>query len=344
MSKKKNLLKLFSQDVSYCFHLIESKEPDGNLIYVLNSESKFDVDSLEFSPTHIIEELFLECDIKVEKFAPAVFFSDITSSEELKYKLKEKLEENTEFSEFIGTVKDEYRMLEIRDSLLYKKDPEEYEKVKRAEHEEQQKDLYEKALEQQREQIKQREDALLAFDNDLIKLLQDSLKSTIQYEKHDFEYQKIIERFINNLMDIDTWIKIDEKPFNCNIHVCSIKKDKLNVFLTNGTQSFTATLKFDKTNLVTENVVELKDGDTPPTYFKDYEFLSELYDVDTSTVKEWDFKNGTDRFKYVIDYLAPIFKKEIEEEQKKRIEEITKKYKDAQEDDEDSEDDESELF
>jgi len=56
----------------------------------------------------------------------------------------------------------------------------------------------------------------------------------------------------------------------------------------------------------------------------DYEILSQLYDVDTTSVKEWDFKTNTEKIEYVIDYLAPIFKEENEKKQKELVEKYLK--------------------
>lgn len=320
MSKKKNLLKLFSQDISYYFHTIKKENPDGHLIYVLKSDSNLDVEKLEFSPTHIIEELFHECDLKVEKFAPAVFFSEITNTDELKYKLTEKMEENDKFSSFIESIKDNYRILEIKDSLLYKKDPEEYNQKMQKEKEEKQKDILEKVIEQQKEQQKKREEALLKFNNNIFNLLKDTLKYTIQYEKTDFDYQKTINNIMTNLIDIKKWIMENNKPYNCNIYIHKLNQKSIGVFLSNHQTGYTATLKMNKTKIIAKNIIKLGDEDEVPKYFKDYEFLIKLYDVDTSIFNDWDFKNDTDKFECIINYLAPIFKKEIDDKYKEEVE------------------------
>jgi len=328
MNKKKNLMKLFTQDVEYNYHLIKTEDIDGHLIYVIKNGSKLDKELFEFNQTLILEELISECDVKIEKFAPSVFFTEENNIDELKYKLNDKLSEDKDFSEFIEEIKDEYRILEIKDSILYKKDPEEYEKIKQKEHEEKQKELWDDVVKKHQEKMKRREEALLEYDNNLVKLLKELLDSTIEFEKRDFNLELELEKIVSNLIDPATWIKIDENPFVCRIEPISLEKDKMNVFLTdNNDYSYTATLRFDKTVLITENVVRINKGDSLPVIMSDHKFLSELYDIDFSNVPEWDFKNDTDKFNHVIDHLAPIFKAEKEKKEKEFIEKLENEEK-----------------
>jgi len=329
MSKKKNLLNLFTQDTLYNYHIISNEEPTGHLIYLMNNSLKLDKDSLEFSSTKIIEELIKNCSIIVEKFAPAIFFTDESNTENLKEKLNTNFSESTDFSVFIESIKDEYRILEIKDSLLYKKDPVAYENAKKEDHAEKQKESWDKMISQLEEKKKKREDYLLAYNNDLSKLLKEYLDSVIEYEKNDFNFNSEIEKIVSNLIDEDTWIKIDEKPFSCKINVISLEKEKLNVFLSDNINSYTATLRLDKTILITENVVKIEKNDKLPEIITDYNFLSELYSVDLSSVDEWEFKNDSDRLKYVIDYLVPIFKEEKDKKEKEFVEKILKEESDT---------------
>lgn len=346
MNKKKNLLNLFTQDVSYNYHVIKTDEPEGHLIYLIKSDSKLDKELYEFYPTLIAEQLISECNVKIEKFAPSIFFTEETNTEKLKYLLNDKLSESEEFSAFIEEIKDEYRILEVKDSLLYKKDPEEYEEARRKEHEEHQKELWGEMIEQMKNKKKKREDALLAYNNDFFKLLKEYLESIIEYEKRDFDLTKEVEKLISSLIDPETWIKINDQPYICRVEVCSLEKDRLNVYLTdNNDYSYTATLRFDKTVLLTENVERINQGDELPVTMNDYQVLIQLYDVDITNVENWDLMNHTDRFEYVIDYLAPIFKAEKDKRQKEILDKILaeeKEDEDVEDEDVEDEDDNDE--
>lgn len=323
MNKKKKLMNLFTQDVKYNYHLIKKEDPIGHLIYIIKNGSNLDKELLEFYPTTIAEELIIECNVKIEKFAPSIFFTEEENTEKLKYELNDKLSEDTDFSAFIEEIKDEYRILEVKDSLSYKKDPEAYKAAKEAEHIEHQKELWGEMVEQMEHRKKKREKTLLAYNNDLVKLLKEYFESIVEYEKRDFNLIVELEKLLGNLIDPETWIKIEEKPFICRIEPISLETDKMNVFLTdNNDYSYTATLRFDKTALITENIVRINKEDTLPECMHDYNFLSQLYDVDISNVPEWEYKNDTDRFEYVIDYLTPIFKAEKEKRQKEHIDKI----------------------
>ena len=325
MNKKKNLLNIFTQDSSYNYHLVKVSEPDGHLVYLIKNGSKLDIETLEFSPTRIMEDLIKECSVKIEKFAPAIFFTEEENTEKLKYELNNKLSEDSDFSAFIETIKEEYRKLEVKDSLLYKKDPKAYDEAKQKEHNEQQKELLDGMVKDLTERKEKREEMILAYNNDLIKLLKEYLEDVIEFEKKDFKFESELEKVISNLIDPETWIKINDKPFICRVEVCSLEQDKMNVFLTdNNDYSYTATLKFDKTILVTENAIRINKGDKLPKLMNDYEVLNQLYDIDIKSIADWDFKNDSERFEYVIDFLVPIFKKNKSEKKKKFLEKILK--------------------
>ncbi len=97
MSKKKNLLNLFTQDAIFNFHLIKTEEPIGHLIYIINGEKSLETDSLEFCSNIIVEELLTDCSIKFEKIAPSIFFSEEENTEKLKYELTDKFSEVRNF-------------------------------------------------------------------------------------------------------------------------------------------------------------------------------------------------------------------------------------------------------
>ena len=344
MNKKKNLLSRFTEDVTYNYHLIKTEDPNGHLVYLIKNGSTLDKELLEFYPKGIAEELVNQCSVKIEKFAPAIFFTEETNTEKLKYELNDKLSENFEFSSFIEEIKDEYRILEVNDSLLYKKDPEAYKESKKKEHDEHQRELVEDFLDQLKEKKDKRETAILEYNNDLIRLLKEYFQDIIEFEKRDFEFHAELNKILGNLVDKETWIKIEDKPFLCRTEVISLETDRINVFLTdNDEYSYTATLRFDKTVLITENVLRINKGDLLPDRKTDYEVIAQLYDVDITNVPEWEYKNDTDRFEYVIDYLAPIFKVEKEKKKQEFLDKLKEDSddEDSDDDDEDSDDEDS---
>jgi hypothetical protein len=107
MNKKKNLLKLFTEDSNYNYHLIKTEEPIGHLIYVIKEGEELDKEIYEFKTTLIAEELMIKSGVNFEKFAPSIFFTEESNTEELKDKLNENLTENVFFSNFIEEIKDE---------------------------------------------------------------------------------------------------------------------------------------------------------------------------------------------------------------------------------------------
>lgn len=309
MTNKQRLLSLFSEDVEYNYHIISTTEPNGNLIYLIKNGLELNTDSLEFSQLKIAEELIGQCSVKIEKLAPAIYFTDEIDIKSLSEKLDIKISKNSDFSFFIDSIKDEYRILEVKDSLLYKKDPEAYEEAKQKEHNAKQKDLWGEYTKQIEGKAKQREEALMAYENDLMKLLKEYFEGIIEYEKRDFDFTTEFQKIIGNLVNPETWIKINDRPYVCRIDLLSLEKDRVNVYLTdNNDYSYTATLRFQGTMIETENIVKIEIGDIVPNIISDYEVLSLLYDVDLTSVKDWEFKNETERFEYVIDYLVPIFK------------------------------------
>ena len=325
MNKKKKLLDLFTQDVEYNYHLTRTIDPNGHLLYIMKNESELNTDSLEFAPTVIIQELLKNCYIEVEKFAPAIFWTNEFDTDELKTKLNKKLSEEVIFSNFIESIKEEYRILEIQDSLLYKKDPEAYEESKRSEYAEHQKELMGDYIKQHQESKNKREKILLDYNNNLIKLLKEYFEGVIEFEKKDFNFTIELEKIISSLIDTETWVKVEDHPFACRIEMCSLLEDRMKVYLTDNNNSFTATLRFEKTKLLTEDIVQIDDSITCPSILSDYDVLVQLYDIDVNLIPEWKYKNETDRFEYIIDYLIPIFKKSKEQQQEKYVNEITEK-------------------
>jgi len=335
MNKKKRLLNLFTQDMKYNFHLIRTIDPNGHLLYLMKNESPLNQDSLEFAPTVIIQELLKNCSVEVEKFAPAIFWTNEFDTEELKQKLNNNLLENPDFSNFIESIKEQYRILEIQDSLLYKKDPEAYAESKRAEYAEHQKELMGDFIKQHQDSKNKREEALLEYNDNLIKLLKDYFEDIIEFEKRDFDFNVELDKIIGSLIDPETWIKIDDKPFNCRIELSALFENKMKVYLTdNNDYSFSAILRFEKTQLITEEIIRIDESITSPRIMSDYDAIAQLYNIDIKSIPEWEYKNESDRFEYIIDYLVPIFK----ESKEKRKEEYLNKIKEEADEKEELED------
>lgn len=324
MGKRQNLLKLFSQDETYNYHLVRTIDPNGHLLYLMKNGESLDQETLEFSPTAIVQELIKECSVEIEKFAPAIFWTKEFDTAELKRKLNNKISEDQDFSNFIETVKGEYRILEVQDSLLYNKDPEAYAEAKKAEYDLHQKELMEDFIKQHQESKNKREEMLLAYNNNLVKLLQEYFEGVIEFEKRDFDFTSELEKIVGSLINEESWIKINDKPFICKIELCSLLEDRMNVYLTDNERSYTATLRFEKTELITEDAVEIDDSITCPRILSDYDVLAQLYDIDTKSIPEWIYKNETDRFEYVIDYLVPIFKENKKKREKEYLDKINK--------------------
>jgi hypothetical protein len=331
MDKKKKLLKLFTDDISYNYHLIKTNEPEGHLIYLIKSGSELERSSLEFSPTLIVEELIKECMIKVEKFAPSVFWCEDIDTSNLKIKLNQKLSESVIFSEFVEYIKDDYRILEIQDSLLYKKNPDEYDAERKREHEIRQRELLDDFIKQAKQKQQKREDILLEYNNNLIKLMIDWFKPIIEFENKDFDFSVELDKFLGNFIDPESWIKVNNKPLTCRSEIISLNENNMKVFLTDNENSYIATLRFDKTKLVTENTRKLNSWDSPQVS-QDYDILIKLFDINIDVIIDWCSMTDSDKIEYVINLLVPIFKEEkikkeqeyvdkikSEEEQKKSI-------------------------
>lgn len=309
MSKKKNLLNLFSKDMKYNYHIVSTQNPNGNLIYIIRNGLELNTDSLEFSPTHIVEVLIKECEVNIEKIAPAVFFTEEQDVKKLELKINSKLYHSNDFSNFIDTIKDEYKDILIKDFLLYKNDPEKYNEISSKEKIEYQKDLLDDYIKKIQDKNKNREEKLISYNNDLTKLINEYLEEIIKFEKKDFNLSKEIDKLLDSIIDFDKWIKVNDKPFICKTKIISFEKDRMFVFLTdNNDYSFTSTLVFNKMYITPENTIKIDKNEKTPKIMTDYEFLSQLYNIDINSIEEWEFKNETERFYNIIDYLLIKFK------------------------------------
>lgn len=320
---RERLKKLFTDDTSYIYHVIKTEEPNGHLVYLMKSDSELKLDSLEFESTKIVEDVVKDCFVTLEKFAPSVFFTDDIDTDILKEKLNQKLSETKEFSDFIEYYKDEYRILEIKDSLLYKKDPAEYEAAKQKEHNEKQKELLDQLLKEIENNKNARNEKLLSYNNNLFKLLKEFFQSRIEYEKLDFDFTTQIEEFLSKFIDEETWIKVNNKPFICRTEIVSLFEETIDIFVTdNNDYSFTVTLRFDKTKFIAENILRINKGDNLPRFATDYEILIQLFDIDVNTIEYWDLKTESDKFEYIINYLVPIFNEESKLKEQKLLEKL----------------------
>ena len=63
-----------------------------------------------------------------------------------------------------------------------------------------------------------------------------TIENIIEYEKKDFYFSAELEKIVFNLIDEETWIKVNDTPFVCRIEIVSLEQDKMNVFLTNNKQ------------------------------------------------------------------------------------------------------------
>lgn len=322
MDKKKNLLKLFTEDVIYNYHIIKTNEPEGHLIYIIKSGSKLERSTLEFSPTLIAEELITNCMIKVDKFAPSVFWAEDIDSDNLKLKLNQKFSESYLFSEFVEYIKDDYRILEIKDSLLFKKNPEEYEAERKKEFDEHQTELLEDVIADIKKRKVKREKLLLEYNNDLIKLMKNWFQNIVEFENRDFDFTLELEKFIANFIDDQTWIKVDDKAFLCRAEIIELNQNQMEVYLTDNDNFYIATLRFDKTVFITENVRKLNSWDSPKI-ISDYDILIQLYDVPIDMGIGWLYMTESYKLNYVIDYLVPIFKEEKKIKEEEYIKKIT---------------------
>jgi hypothetical protein len=267
--------------------------------------------------------------VKVEKFAPAVFWCEDIDTSNLKMKLNQKLNESINFSEFVEYIKDDYRILEIQDSLLYKKNPEEYDAERKKEHDIQQRELLEDFIEQAKQKQLKRESMLLKYNNNLINLMIDWFKPIIEFENKDFNFYIELDKFLGEFIDSESWIKINDKPLLCRSEIISLNEDNMKVFLTDNENSYIATLRFDKTKLVTENVQKLNSWDSPQVSH-DYDILIKLFDINTNMVIKWWSMTDSDKMEYIIDFLVPIFKEEKRKKEQDYVDKIKLKEKEEE--------------
>lgn len=316
MNKKKNLLKLFSQNKEYYFY-IEEKEI-GHLIYVSKEKTEYNTDTLEFKVNSIIEGFLNELSITFEKVAPSVYFTEEKNIKKLKYELGEEFKESTTFNSFIEEIKEKYFQDEIGDFLIYKSDPEAYEKKKNDEYKKHQSELYNKLMEQQKESEKKRKDLINEYDNDIIKIFKDVLLPTIIFEEKDFKLNTQLSKFIFSLIEKDEkWAKRDGHFImgNEKFEPIQIENDTITILIKDRMSiPFVITLKLSGSELEIIDVIQ-KDSNT----MTDYDFLMKIFNI-VNDFNDWISMHDSEKLLAVVDKIIKLEKKEKEKREKEKEE------------------------
>lgn len=321
MNKKKNLLKLFADTSEYYFHII--KNDIGHLIYVTKEKNEYSIDNLEFTKNSIIEGFMDDIkDIEFKKVAHSVYFTNETNTEKLKYELSENIVENKHFSEFVKSIKDDYRKTEIDEFIEYTTDPDEYEKRKKEKYEKKQRELWDAYKKQTEELEKQKRKTIKKYNGDLIKLFKENLHDIIINKGKDFKFQEMFMRIILNIIPNDDeqgklWPKRAKQPIvgNEKFLPIKIKDNKLQILLKDRmSDSYVMDFELNNENL---DLVNVSKNNTEP--IKDYDFLMKIYDIDvTPNYSDWVNMYESERLHAVIEEIININNKEKEEKEKRR--------------------------
>ena len=320
MSRKENLLKLFSENTEYYFHIV----PDelGHLVYVSQEKDEYTTDGLEFKLNTIIEG-FLEKsdDIGFDKVAPSIYFTEGTNIEKIKYFLGEDMMENSDFSSFIEDIQNEYRSLEIEDYLLYKKDPDAYEKKKEKEHQKQQMELWDKYKKQQEEQERLRRTAIEQYDGDLIKLFKDNLLHIILSEDKKFKLKNPFSNIVYSILTNDEeqaklWPMRENQTITGNkvFDIIEIEGNSMTILIAdNMSDYYSIKFKLNSSDLDIDWVLGPVESDTK--HMSDYDFLMKIYDFDIKPdFIDWEYMYENEKLDAVID---EIIKRDTEEREQK---------------------------
>lgn len=310
---KANLLKAFTKDKKHFYHTVPNKL--GHLVYVSSEQQEYTIDNLEFKRNAIIEGLLDKVESKFSKVAPSIYFTDEKNLEKLDYELSEDFHKNKEFSNFIESIKDEYRMLEVRDFLLYKEDPEAYEKLKQEEHLEAQRGLWDRLINQQKESELRRKKAIAEYKNDLVKLLHDALESDILYEKKDFILKNVLSKFIFSIIENDEkWPKRNEQHImgNQKFEPVDVYNDTIILLVADPlSDTYKITLKLFSSELIIDDVVM---GEFPT--IKDYDFLMKIFSIENK-FDGWEDAYDYERISMVINHI--IESNRVKEERIKQM-------------------------
>lgn len=323
MGLKDNLLKAFSEGINYYYHLEKNKL--GHLIYVSIERDEYSVENLEFKMNVIIEGFLNKYETTFQKVAPSIYFTDETNTEKLNYELGEDFKTNSIFSEFILSIKEEYRILEVKDFLLYKEDPEAYEKAKEEEYQANQQRLLDELKKQQKSHEEKRKKIIREYNNNLITLFKDALIDAVLYEKQDFELPKELSKLVFSLIENDEkWAKRENQFVmgNEKFEPIDIFDDTLVLLVKDPmSDTFKITLKLVGSELVIETVETIIKNQLSEHSFeeftktmKHYDFLMKIFDIENN-FEGWDSIYDNERLQKVIEV---IIKTDEEKEAKKK--------------------------
>jgi len=325
MSRKNDLLKLFSQNTNYYYHIIPNEL--GHLIYVTQEREDYSVENLEFKLNSIIEGFMDKPeDIKFEKVAPSIYFTDEKNTEKLKYALGEDMLENSDFSSFIEDIKEEYRALEVEDFLIFKKDPDAYEKKKEEEYKQKQLDTWERYKKQVEEQERIKRTAIDQYDGDLIKLFNDNLLHTIIKKDKKFSLKDPFSKLVYSILTNDEeqgkiWPTRGDQTIvgNDKFDVIEIEGNSMTILLADR-MSNSYTIKFElKSDSL--NIIDVNEVDRSTKHMTDYDFLMKIYDFDiTPKFIDWENMYENEKLDAVVDEIIRLDIEKREEKKKMKNE------------------------
>jgi len=325
MSRKTDLLKLFSQNTEYYFHIVPNEL--GHLIYVSQEKDEYTIEGLEFKLNSIIEGFLNKPEeIEFKKVAPSIYFTKETNVEKLKYELSEDMIENENFSSFIENIRNEYRTLEVEDFLIYEKDPKTYEKKKEEEYKQQQLETWERYKKQQEEQERIKRTAIKEYDNNLIKLFKDNLIHDIIKKdkkwnlKNPFS-QIVYSTLTNNEEQGKLWPMREEQSITGNnkFEPISIEGNLMSIFIADRmSDSYIINFKLDGDSLNIDSVTPTK-SDTK--YMADYDFLMKIFDFDiTPNFIDWGNMYENEKLDAVVDEIIKLQNEKKEQKEKEKNE------------------------
>jgi len=265
-------------------------------------------------------------DIKFEKVAPSIYFTDEKNTEKLKYALGEDMLENSDFSSFIEDIKEEYRALEVEDFLIFKKDPDAYEKKKEEEYKQKQLDTWERYKKQVEEQERIKRTAIDQYDGDLIKLFNDNLLHTIIKKDKKFSLKDPFSKLVYSILTNDEeqgkiWPTRGDQTIvgNDKFDVIEIEGNSMTILLADR-MSNSYTIKFElKSDSL--NIIDVNEVDRSTKHMTDYDFLMKIYDFDiTPKFIDWENMYENEKLDAVVDEIIRLDIEKREEKKKMKNE------------------------
>jgi hypothetical protein len=324
--RKKNLLKLFTDDVEYYFHII--KNDIGHIIYLSEGKDEYSTDGLEFKLNKIMEGFLENLEITFERIAPALYFTTETNTEKLKYELGEDFKKNDKFDNFVEEIKDTYRDLEVAEFLLYKKDPEAYEKMKNDEYKKEQSDIWEKYKKQQVDTEISKRETISDYNGDLIKLFVDNLQSSAIKEKGNFKFKQHFTNLIFSMISDDEeqsklWPLRDGHPISGNDKFEPIRIDgsELDILLADRmSNAYVIKLNLNGPNL---DIIDIQEHEGDILFMKDYEFLMKIFDFNiSSNFIDWNQMYETEKLEATIVEIERLKNEKQDLKEKEKLETI----------------------